>query len=235
MPGRCRHHHTPACLELVASLASTFSLVASLSSPTHGTWTVTFGWVTPVGSLQPPSPPRVKQIQDKIPATLPLLPASPSPAFSLQGYNSKPFFHTGKNIDSESFAKLGGSLLCCFSSLLSRVKQPCKSWAGSWKHSVLDLPQNCSLLFFFLLLKLFSPPKLIKSAFVFLNHSIDSSNSVQLNKAAANKPEWHLGPCTACHPFHQCFPFLFGGYYLSVLFVWQFFLGFANIYIVWFL
>lgn len=89
--------------------------------------------------------------------------------------------------------------------------------------------------FFFLLLKLFSPPKLIKSAFVFLNHSIDSSNSVQLNKAAANKPEWHLGPCTACHPFHQCFPFLFGGYYLSVLFVWQFFLGFANIYIVWFL
>lgn len=213
------------------------SLLAFSSSPTHGTWIVTFDWVTPVGSLTATEPSPVKQIQDKSPVTLPLLWASPSSAFPLEGYNSNPFFHMEKNIDSESFAKLWESLLCCFSCLLSTVKQPCKSWAGSWKHSVLDLPQNCSLFFFFPSFKtFFSLPKLIKFAFVFLNHSIDSSNSVQLNKAAANKPEWHLGPCTACHPFHQCFPFFFfGGYYLSVLFVWQFLLGFANIYIVWFL
>lgn len=198
----------------------------------HELWHLTGS--LPWGHWQPESPPRVKQIQDKSPAMLPLPRASPSPAFSLEGYNSNPFFHMEKNIDSESFAKLWESLLCCFS-IFRDWNSPVK--AGLEAESTVSwISLKTALFYFFSSFKTFlppPPPKLSKSAFGFLNHSTDSSNNVQLNKATPNKPEWHLGPCTACHPFHQCFPFLFGGYYLSVLFVWQFFLGFANI--VWFL
>lgn len=129
----------------------------------------------------------MKQIQDKSSAILPF----PEPLrlllFLLRATIQTPSFTQKRTLTVNYLLNCGKASCAVFQALESETALEKLGW--KLKAQCPGSPSKLLSFIFSLLLKLFSTPKLTKSAFGFLNHSTDSSNSVQLNKAAPNKPE----------------------------------------------